>query len=235
AAAALRRASCAASRRSPSSAWRRSSASRAGPVTRCVASFVLIASSSRMVFLMLMACIGTSFCGGDAPDLIRARCPRSDRRDVDGLRALVADLGVIGHLGAFGERLVALAHDALVMDEEILARLVRRDEPEPLLVAEPLHGSSCHGCYLLCVAKRGGADEQRLRTLALPNARPVARRDRPSVVRPPAPDRILDNSRTSRGRRAQWRSIDTVPVPHDCGPQDDDGDRPGRVRPRARG
>src|SRR5213592_535420 len=136
---------------------------------------------------------GTSFCGRDwdpgysasgrarrisAPATsCRARCARSDGRDVGGLRALVAGLGVVGHLGAFGERPIALAHDALVMDEEVLAGLVRRDESEPLLVAEPLHGSSCHGCYLLCVAKRGGADEQRLRTLALLNARPVARHD----------------------------------------------------------
>ncbi len=30
------------------------------------------------------------------------------------------------------------------MDEQVLARLVRRNEAEALVVAEPLHGSSCH-------------------------------------------------------------------------------------------
>src|SRR5215211_136102 len=30
------------------------------------------------------------------------------------------------------------------MDEQILPGLVRRDEAEPLVVAEPLHGSCCH-------------------------------------------------------------------------------------------
>src|SRR6516164_9093972 len=30
------------------------------------------------------------------------------------------------------------------MDKEVLALIIRRDEAEALLVAEPLHGSSCH-------------------------------------------------------------------------------------------
>jgi steroid delta-isomerase-like uncharacterized protein len=68
-----------------------------------------------------------------------------DRLYVDGLRALVARLGLVRDLRALGERLVAVADDAGVVDEEILPALVGRDEAEALLVAEPLHGSGCHG------------------------------------------------------------------------------------------
>jgi hypothetical protein len=38
----------------------------------------------------------------------------------------------------------AVAGDARVMDEQVLAGLVARDEAEPLVVAEPLHGSGWH-------------------------------------------------------------------------------------------
>src|SRR4051794_28521820 len=71
-----------------------------------------------------------------------------ERRDVDGLRALVAGLGVIGHGGTLGERLEAVRVDAGVVDEEVLAALVRADEAEALVVAEPLDGSSGHVNYL---------------------------------------------------------------------------------------
>src|SRR5438270_3544676 len=40
------------------------------------------------------------------------------------------------------------------MDEEVLALVVRGDESEPLVVAEPLDGSGCHVGYLLrCVPR----------------------------------------------------------------------------------
>src|SRR3954453_19034182 len=78
---------------------------------------------------------------------------------VDGLRSLVAGLGVIGDLGALGERLVAVADDARVVHEEILARLVRGDEAEALLVAEPLHGSGCHVYFLRCVSVLRNAED----------------------------------------------------------------------------
>src|SRR5437870_4200771 len=67
-----------------------------------------------------------------------------DERDVDGLRALVAVLGVVGDPRALGEGAEAVGVDARVVDEEVLAALVRRDEAEALLVAEPLHGSGSH-------------------------------------------------------------------------------------------
>src|SRR3954470_17981283 len=76
-------------------------------------------------------------CG---PLLIR----RLDRRDVDGGRALGALLGVVLDPGALGEGAEAVSRDPGEMDEEVLAGLVGRDEPEALVVAEPLHGTGRH-------------------------------------------------------------------------------------------
>src|SRR3954470_8097584 len=70
--------------------------------------------------------------------------PALERGDVDGLGALVADLGVVGHLRALSQRLEAVGVDAGVVDEEVLAALVRGDEAEALVVVEPLHGSGSH-------------------------------------------------------------------------------------------
>src|SRR6516162_5276522 len=70
--------------------------------------------------------------------------PRSDRRDVHGLRSLVPLLGVVGDLGALLQRAVSLAVDAGVVHEQILVAVVGRDEPESLVVAEPLDGASWH-------------------------------------------------------------------------------------------
>src|SRR3954447_8676978 len=67
-----------------------------------------------------------------------------ERGDVDGLGALVAGLGVVGHLRALSQRLEAVGVDAGVMDEEVLAALVRGHEAEALVVVEPLHGSGSH-------------------------------------------------------------------------------------------
>src|SRR3954447_12012485 len=69
---------------------------------------------------------------------------RSDDLDVHRVRPLRAVLGVVTDLGALGERLEAAAGDARVVHEQVLALVLGRDEPEALLVAEPLHGSSCH-------------------------------------------------------------------------------------------
>src|SRR3954452_18195409 len=72
---------------------------------------------------------------------------RLERGDVDGLRALVARLGVEAHAGALGQGLEARRVDARVVDEEVLARVVRRDEAEALVVVEPLHGSGGHSLF----------------------------------------------------------------------------------------
>src|SRR5450759_922523 len=68
----------------------------------------------------------------------------SDRLDVYGLRALVALLRVVGDLGPLLERAIALAVDSSVMDEQVLVAVIRGDEAETLVVAEPLYCASWH-------------------------------------------------------------------------------------------
>src|SRR6185436_15680504 len=80
---------------------------------------------------------------GRRPD--PAVCPAFlQSRDVDGLGALVALLLFVVDLRALGERAVAVAGDAAVVDEEVATAVIRRDEAEALVVAEPLHRSRCH-------------------------------------------------------------------------------------------
>src|SRR5690606_1837277 len=68
---------------------------------------------------------------------------------VDGLGPLLPGLLVVGDLGALGQRAIAVSDDRAVVDEEVARTLVGRDEPEPLLVAEPLHGSRGHSSRFL--------------------------------------------------------------------------------------
>src|SRR4051794_28975059 len=67
-----------------------------------------------------------------------------ERGDVDGLGALVPGLSVVRDLRTLGQRLEAAGVDAGVVDEEVLASLVRRDEAEALVVVEPLDNSGGH-------------------------------------------------------------------------------------------
>src|SRR5436305_12625396 len=67
-----------------------------------------------------------------------------DLLDVDGLGALVAHLLFVGDLRALGEAPIAVADDARVVNEQVSAALIGRDEAEALVVAEPLHGSGGH-------------------------------------------------------------------------------------------
>src|SRR5450759_4994790 len=50
----------------------------------------------------------------------RVRSESSDHLDVDGLGTLVPGLGLVGDLGALGERAIALADDRRMMGEQIL-------------------------------------------------------------------------------------------------------------------
>src|SRR5262249_2004638 len=108
---------------------------------------------------------------------------------VDGLRALVALLGVVGDLCALLQRAVALAVDAGVMDEQVLLAIVGGDETEPLVVAEPLHCAGRHiwsssTCVLLsCVPLRGGCFSELRPALALPFHRPICAAGRPDRSR----------------------------------------------------
>src|SRR5215218_7116597 len=84
-----------------------------------------------------------------------------DRRDVDGSRALRALLSVVGNPGALSEGAEAVASDAGEVNEEVLAGLVRGDEPEALVVAEPLHGAGRHVIYLHGVGAANAVDATR--------------------------------------------------------------------------
>src|SRR3954451_24841397 len=67
-----------------------------------------------------------------------------DDPDVRRLRALAGLTQLVLDLRTFGERAEAIARNAREMDERVLAPVIRGDEPEALLVAEPLHDTSCH-------------------------------------------------------------------------------------------
>src|SRR5262249_38290959 len=57
---------------------------------------------------------------------------------------LIALLLFVRDLLALGQRLVALALNLTEVDKQILAAVIRRDEPIALLAVEPLDSSSCH-------------------------------------------------------------------------------------------
>src|SRR3954471_7002741 len=83
-----------------------------------------------------------------------AASPPPERRGLRGAALLHLDvrrggalgtrLGLVADLRTLGERFEAAAGDARVVDEQVLALVVGRDEAEALLVAEPLDGSGCH-------------------------------------------------------------------------------------------
>src|SRR4051794_19791774 len=105
------------------------------------------------------------------------------RGDVDGLRALVAGLGLVAHARALGQGPEALPADARVVDEEVLAGLVRRDEAEALVVVEPLDGSGGHSGFPPGISRccdRGGLKEATTRNAgtALPGRIPDGTADR---------------------------------------------------------
>src|SRR5207244_9352450 len=80
--------------------------------------------------------------------LVEMSPPRlGDRHDVLRLRALLPLGCLVFHLRTFGERAEAIAGDRGVVDEEILAAVLRGDEAVPLGVVEPLHGSCCHNYF----------------------------------------------------------------------------------------
>src|SRR2546425_109385 len=74
----------------------------------------------------------------------RQRLGRDDDADGACLRSLRTLLNFVLHFRPFGEALVPLATDRAVVDEDVLATVVLRDEAVALVVAEPLHGSGCH-------------------------------------------------------------------------------------------
>src|SRR3712207_6290207 len=68
----------------------------------------------------------------------------SDRSHVRRLRALRALAELVFDLRALGEGSEPVSLDGGEVDERVLTAVIRGDEPEPLLVAEPLHHSRRH-------------------------------------------------------------------------------------------
>src|SRR5581483_5498479 len=75
---------------------------------------------------------------------LAARRTRLDGDDALGLGAFRPVDRIELHLCALGERLESVARDRRMVDEHVLATVSRGDEPIPLRIVEPLHGSSCH-------------------------------------------------------------------------------------------
>src|SRR4029079_1676363 len=119
------------------------------------------------------------------PSTPRRASSALQRGDVHGLRSLVAALGVVGDLRAVRERLEAVGVDAGVVDEEVLATVIRRDEAEGLVVVEPLNGSGCHviSSTALCLRTRR-LPRRRLRALT-----PFHRARLPDLYTPSVPHR----------------------------------------------
>src|SRR3954469_4554774 len=72
------------------------------------------------------------------------RSASSDRPYVRGLRALGALAELVLDLRALGQGPEPVALERREVHERVLTAVIRRDEPEALLVAEPLHDSCCH-------------------------------------------------------------------------------------------
>src|SRR3954449_1089351 len=77
-----------------------------------------------------------------------------DDPDVRGLRSLGRVAHLVLDLRALDEGAEAVARDAREVHERVLAPVVRGDEPEALLVAEPLHYAGRH-CTSLLIGPRG--------------------------------------------------------------------------------
>src|SRR6476659_6458203 len=112
---------------------------------------------------------------GDSP--ARACEDELGRANVYGAGALVARLGLIRHLGAFAKRAKAVADDRALVDEQVLRAVIRGDEAEALLVAEPLHGSTRHVRTPLVYVRR----TQRMREATTASACTVCRAKHPTV------------------------------------------------------
>src|SRR4249919_3551477 len=97
--------------------------------------------------------------GGNAED--PTRCAGSSSRSIEldgsnvrGLRALLALGHVVLHLLVLLQVAETLTGDRAEMHEHVGGTVVRSDESETLLGAEPLHGSDCHVRSLLPFAVR---------------------------------------------------------------------------------
>ena len=91
---------------------------------------------------------------GGAGPFVYSSVKISDGSDVCGLRALLPCSHVVLDPLVLLEVAVTLSGDRAEMNEHIRAAIFRSDEAEPLLGAEPLHGTCCHVRSLLPFAVR---------------------------------------------------------------------------------
>src|SRR5689334_11394733 len=73
-------------------------------------------------------------------------CWSAERRDLGGLRTLLALLDVERHALALVEALVSVGLDRGVVHEHVRAATVGSEEAVALLAVEPLDGALCHSC-----------------------------------------------------------------------------------------
>src|SRR5262249_49224290 len=85
------------------------------------------------------------------PHPLTTPCALTQHADVGGLRTLPASGLLVLYLVTLVECLVAVALNRAVVHEQILATLLRRNEPVPFLRAEPLHGTNCHTFHLFAL------------------------------------------------------------------------------------
>src|SRR5919108_1263831 len=103
-----------------------------------------ISSFSSFSAMMLPFMLGRGESRPPARPRLGSRRLLGDRSDVCRLRTFGAFALLELDARTLGEGLEPLTGDVAVMHEHILRALVRGDEPVPLAVVEPLHGSSCH-------------------------------------------------------------------------------------------
>src|SRR5437764_11922342 len=135
---------------------------------------------------------------------VPSRSGESEHPHVGCGRALLALLGVVGHLCALGQRLEAVAGDRGLMDEQVLAAVIGRNEAVALLVAKPFDGSGCHVCLPGgCVLRNAGVQEQQLRTAGTtsPSQKPGTNTQSSRTIG--AGGRA--GTALGRGRSASWR------------------------------
>src|SRR3954471_4931201 len=141
-----------------------------------------------------------------------------ERGDVDGLGALVAGVGVVGHLRALRQRLEAVRVDAGVVDEEVLAPLVRRDEAEALVVVEPLHGSGSHDFPPRLVCTANAEDATTATTCGAEHC--VVERHVPDLYTTKATAHSPARGRATSARHVEReRALDVRPPAHDAEPR----------------
>ena len=71
-------------------------------------------------------------------------CGQLDRGHSDGLGTFLPLLDVELDTLVFLKRAEAAALDLGIVDENVLATIVRSDEPKALFAVEPFHSSLCH-------------------------------------------------------------------------------------------